>query len=154
VTAAVSSTGTTIVGTFNGGGGFYWMPTTGVMFNGGLITTDVGGDGRTIGTDSFSRGVRWLDRRQGAFPGERGGVGIASGNRDGSIAVGRQCRPAIGGNLADDQSAWIYTAGGGTKCLPSRCAVICCSIVLDGGWPRAYVTAANMNTPTRRSAGL
>jgi hypothetical protein len=25
----------------------------------------------------------------------------------GSIAVGRQCRPPIGGNLADDQSAWI-----------------------------------------------
>src|SRR5262245_53740315 len=42
---------------------------------------------------------------------------ITSGtNVDGSIVVGRQCRPSLG---SIDQSAWMWTAQGGTTCLPA-----------------------------------
>jgi hypothetical protein len=46
--AAVSANNLVVVGSLDGGGGFYWMPTKGVLFNGGEISNDVTGDGRTI----------------------------------------------------------------------------------------------------------
>lgn len=68
--------------------------------------------------EGYQMGVRWVDGRQEAFPGERGLVGIAyDANHDGSIIVGRQCRPASAQNPIDDQSAWIWTARDGTRCL-------------------------------------
>ena len=213
--SAVTGNGATIVGNFGAGGGFYWMPTTGVIFNGGRTAAAISADGRTIvgaardaqgvenaaiwlratewrllggfagappcfldlstaldtsrdgkvivgfawrvcGTvhafrweestgmvdlgstvpgasshaqavsgdgrvivgsqevRSFDVGVRWIDGRQERIPGEEGFVGIAyNANNDGSIVVGRQCRPA-----ANDQTAWIWKAGEGTRCLP------------------------------------
>jgi probable HAF family extracellular repeat protein len=212
--AAVTGNGAMIVGNFDGGGGFYWMPTTGVIFSGGRSASAVSADGRTIvgtavergvdnaaiwlrgtewrmlggvpggaacftdlstGTDtsrdgsvvvgfawlgcglvhafrweestgmvdlgstvagessqahavsgdgrviagsqeanSFDVGVRWVDGRQERIPGPEVVVGTAyDANNDGSIVVGRQCRP-----LANDQTAWIWKAGEGTSCLP------------------------------------
>ena len=54
----VSATGAVVVGSRNSGGGFYWMPTTGAIFIGGLGATMVSGDGRTIVGQAFdTRGL-------------------------------------------------------------------------------------------------
>jgi probable HAF family extracellular repeat protein len=45
---AVSASGAVVVGGLGTGGGFYWMPTTGTVFIGGLGATSVSRDGRTI----------------------------------------------------------------------------------------------------------
>ena len=218
--AAVSANNLVVVGGLDGGGGFYWMPTKGVLFNGGEVSNDVSGDGRTIvgiakdtggirqagiwigstewrllgsftptalpcettlstaygvsrdgqvvvgfardgcalghafrwtasngmvdlgssvqGKASYAldvsgdgnvvvgyqeaangvrQGVRWLNGHQELIPGINSPVGQASGtNVDGSIVVGRDCRPVLGNA---DQSAWVWTAQTGTKCLPA-----------------------------------
>ena len=44
----VSASGAVVVGGLGSGGGFYWMPTTGVVFIGGVGATKVSLDGRTI----------------------------------------------------------------------------------------------------------
>jgi len=44
----VSASGAVVVGGLGTGGGFYWMPTTGTVFIGGLGATNVSRDGRTI----------------------------------------------------------------------------------------------------------
>jgi probable HAF family extracellular repeat protein len=215
----VSANNLVVVGNLAGGGGFYWMPTKGVIFNGGEGSNDVSGDGRTIvgsakdsggvsqagiwirstewqllgsftptavpcettlsGAYGVSRdgqvvvgvakdgcalshafrwtasngmvdlgssvqgqassaldvsgdgnvvvgyqeaangvrqGARWLNGRQELIPGVDHYVGQAWGtNVDGSVVVGRDCRPALG----NDQSAWVWTAQAGTKCLPA-----------------------------------
>jgi probable HAF family extracellular repeat protein len=219
--SAVTNNGAMVVGTFDGGGALYWMPTSGIIANGGSFATDVSADGLTIvgaandargiqnaaiwlraaewrllggfaggsSCDAFLsvatgisrdgkvvvghaykdcrsvhafrweestgmvdlgtalaehsthaeavsadgrvivgyqetgvtplQGVRWVDGRQESFPGERGFVGTAYDvNRDGSVAVGRQCRPPTVQNPIDDQSAWIWSARDGTRCLP------------------------------------
>src|SRR4249919_3642908 len=46
--AAVSANNLVVVGGLDGGGGFYWMPTHGVILNGGDVSNDVSGDGHTI----------------------------------------------------------------------------------------------------------
>jgi probable HAF family extracellular repeat protein len=67
--------------------------------------------------DGVRQGARWVNGRQELIPGQDGFVGQASGtNIDGSIVVGRTCRPSLG-NV--EQSAWAWTAQGGTKCLPA-----------------------------------
>ena len=60
--AGVSAAGAVLVGALDGGGGFYWMPTTGVIANGGVSSADVSRDGRTMivtahGEDGGSRVV-------------------------------------------------------------------------------------------------
>ena len=215
---APSATGAVVVGSFIVGGGFYWMPTTGVIDIGGVLATAVGSDGRTIvGTATDTRGVRnaaiwqraaewrplggfrnsvpcetslsdatgvsrdgtvvvgaaridcrsvhafrweestgmvdlgstvagassqalgvsgngkvvvgwqrradgsdfgvrWVEGRQESFAGPEGPVSHAlAANLDGSVIVGRQCRP---GARVEDQSAWIWLASRGVKCLP------------------------------------
>ena len=61
----MTGNGTTIVGNFDGGGGFYWMPTTGVIANGGRLEAAVSADGHTIvGQARDAQGVQnvaiWL----------------------------------------------------------------------------------------------
>jgi probable HAF family extracellular repeat protein len=81
----------------------------------------VSGDGRIVvgGQDAvtgYRQGARWVDGRQELFSGPGGVVGSTRAvNRDGSVIAGRQCRP----DLPSDQSAWIWTASGGTQCLPA-----------------------------------
>ncbi len=52
--SAVSASGSVVVGSLNTGGGFYWMPTTGVIYTGGLGATGVSRDGRTIVGEAVS----------------------------------------------------------------------------------------------------
>ena len=44
----MSASGAVVAGGLASGGGFYWMPTTGVIFIGGLGATSVSRDGSTI----------------------------------------------------------------------------------------------------------
>ena len=69
----------------------------------------------------FIQGARWVDGRQELFPGPDGFVGIASAaNSDGTIVVGRICSPAaLRPGDPNFQSAWVWTARDGTKCLPA-----------------------------------
>jgi probable HAF family extracellular repeat protein len=54
----VSASGAVVAGSFTTLGGFYWMPTTGVVFIGGLGASTVSRDGSTIvGTALDSRGL-------------------------------------------------------------------------------------------------
>jgi probable HAF family extracellular repeat protein len=56
--SGVSASGAVLAGSLDGGGGFYWMPTTGVIFNGGNAAANVSRDGRTIvGSAVDSRGI-------------------------------------------------------------------------------------------------
>ena len=72
----VSSGGAVVVGGLGTGGGFYWMPTTGVIFAGGLFATKVSRDGKVIVGQAidarlrqaaiWQRGAEW--RSLGSFP--------------------------------------------------------------------------------------
>jgi len=55
--ASVSGSGAVVAGTLDGGGGFYWMPTTGVISIGGVQTDTVSRDGRTIVGTAIGSGV-------------------------------------------------------------------------------------------------
>ena len=98
----VSASGAVVSGGFNNGGGFYWMPTTGVIFAGGVQASGVSRDGHTIvgwARDAqriqqagiWTRGTEW--RLLGSFAGSAGpcdtslsqGTGV---NRDGQTVVG------------------------------------------------------------------
>jgi probable HAF family extracellular repeat protein len=99
----LSASGAVVSGGFNEGkGGFYWMPTTGVIFAGGVQALGVSRDGHTIigsARDSrgiqqagiWTRGTEW--RLLGSFAGSAGpcdsslssGTGV---NGDGQTVVG------------------------------------------------------------------
>jgi uncharacterized membrane protein len=68
----------------------------------------------------FVEGAKWVGARQERVPGPDGYVGSANAaNVDGSIVVGRICRPTAGGPSDPGyQSAWIWTRDG-TQCLPA-----------------------------------
>jgi probable HAF family extracellular repeat protein len=77
----LSASGAVVSGGFNGNGGFYWMPTTGVIFAGGVQASGVSRDGHTIvgsARDSrlilqaaiWTRGTEW--RLLGSFAGSAG----------------------------------------------------------------------------------
>jgi probable HAF family extracellular repeat protein len=99
--AAVSAAGAIVAGTLDGGGGFYWMPTTGVIFTGGKETQGVSGDGRTlVGKAADARGIEqaaiWLRaaewRLLGSFPNAVPCDSLLSSaldaNGDGTVVVG------------------------------------------------------------------
>jgi probable HAF family extracellular repeat protein len=73
---SVSAGGAVVSGTFDGGGGFYWMPTTGVISIGGAQATAVSRDGRTfVGVAAESRTLQaaiWVRAAEwkvlGSFP--------------------------------------------------------------------------------------
>jgi probable HAF family extracellular repeat protein len=128
---ATSRDGSVIVGiAFNGcaaAHAFRWEEKTGMVDLGSSVPgrstqgMGVSGDGRVVvgGQDAatgYRQGARWVDGREELFSGPGGMVGSTRAvNRDGSIVAGRQCRP----DQASDQSAWIWTPGGGTQCLPA-----------------------------------
>jgi probable HAF family extracellular repeat protein len=105
---------------------FRWQPSTGMTDLGssvadrGSLADGVSADGRVVvgyqeTATGYRQGARWLDGREELIPGADGMVGQARGtNIVGSIVVGQECRPALG-NL--EQSAWMWTAQAGTKCL-------------------------------------
>jgi probable HAF family extracellular repeat protein len=99
---AVSANNLVVVGGLDGGGGFYWMPTKGVLFNGGEVSNDVNGDGRTIvGTAKDAGGISqagiWIGstewRLLGSFsptavPCETSLSAAYGVSRDGQVVVG------------------------------------------------------------------
>jgi len=99
--AAVSASGAVAVGNFNGGGGLYWMPTSGVVSIAGVFGTGVSGDGRTIVGSAldanrnrnaaiWQRGAEW--RMLGGLPNSVpcDGLSAALGvSRDGKVVVGQ-----------------------------------------------------------------
>jgi probable HAF family extracellular repeat protein len=107
---------------------FRWTPSNGMVDLGSSVqgqaslASAVSGDGTvTVGyqetATGYRQGARWVNGHQELIPGVDGFVGKASGtNVDGSIVVGRACRPALG---SVDQSAWVWTAQAGTTCLPA-----------------------------------
>ena len=99
--SGMSASGAVVVGALATGGGFYWMPTTGDIFIGGLGASNVSRDGRTIvGTvlDSrvtqaavWVRAAEWRSLgslRPGAAPCDTSLSGATDTSRDGRIVVG------------------------------------------------------------------
>ena len=125
----VSANGEVVVGYARNGCTFTrayrWSESTGMVDLGSSIdgqptfAQGVSADGTVVvgyQTDAggFQRGARWVGNRQEMIPGTVGYVGTAmAANRDGSIVVGRICRPGF--DL--DQSGWMWTPTGGTTCL-------------------------------------
>ena len=78
------------------------------------------GGGRLSATSGgIPEGTKWLGTRQERVPGADGFVGTANAtNVDGSIVVGRICRPfATGPSDPGYQNGWVWTRDG-TQCLP------------------------------------
>ena len=108
---------------------FRWTPSTGMVDLGSSVqgkaslASGVSGDGRVVvgyqeSATGPRQGARWLDGREELIPGADGYVGQArAANIDGSILVGQVCRPTL--SSSEDQSAWMWTARSGTKCLPA-----------------------------------
>jgi probable HAF family extracellular repeat protein len=106
---------------------FRWEESTGMVDLGSTVAgrssraNGVAGDGGLVvgwqdGATGFRQGARWTGGRQELFAGPLGAVGEAHAtNRDGSIVVGRVCRP---GDLMD-QSAWVWTPRDGVQCAPT-----------------------------------
>jgi probable HAF family extracellular repeat protein len=109
---------------------FKWQESTGMVDLGSTVAghsslaNGVSADGNVVvgyqeREDGFRQGARWVDLRQELIPGPTGSVGYVAvaraANHDGSIVVGQVCRPGE----RFDQSAWVWTPGDGTRCLPA-----------------------------------
>jgi probable HAF family extracellular repeat protein len=117
--SGVSTTGAVAVGTFADGGGFRWIPTSGVIYAGGLGANAVSGDGRTIVGNAadenrltnaaiWQRGTEW--RLLGGFPGGACDRSLSSAlgvSRDGKTVVGQ----AYLGCAAAHAFRWNETSG-------------------------------------------
>jgi probable HAF family extracellular repeat protein len=132
--AATTRDGKVVVGMAQNGctvaHAFRWDESTGMVDLGSTVAgrpsyaTNLSADGRVVvgyqdRADGFRQGARWVDGRQDLFQGPTGPSGTArAANADGSIIVGRVCVPA---NVRDpnDQSAWMWTARDGLRCLPA-----------------------------------
>ena len=108
---------------------FRWEESTGMVDLGsnvagrGSFALGVSADGQVaVGyqeqATGFTEGAKWIGTRQERVPGPDGFVGTANAaNLDGSIVVGRICRPmAERPSDPDFQSAWVWTRDG-TQCL-------------------------------------
>jgi probable HAF family extracellular repeat protein len=107
---AVNANGSVVVGAFNSGGGFYWMPTTGSIFLGGQQAIGVSGDGtRIVGVAYDAKGIEnaafWLRGTEwqllgsfaNAVPCDKDLSTATATSRDGSVIVGigfNGCGPA------------------------------------------------------------
>ena len=109
---------------------FRWEESTGMVDLGssvagrGTQALGVSADGQVaVGyqeqATGFLEGAKWVGTRQERIPGADGFVSVANAaNADGSIVVGRICRPtAARPGDPDFQSAWVWTRDG-TQCLP------------------------------------
>ena len=105
---------------------FKWQESTGMVDLGSSVSgrsslaQGVSGDGTVVvgyqtRVEGFQQGAKWLGGRQELIPGADGYVGTAmAANNDGSVIVGRICRPTDETN----QSAWMWRTRDGTTCLP------------------------------------
>ena len=112
---------------------FRWEEATGMVDLGTLVADrptsarGISGNGRVVvgeqtRTDGAAQGTRWVDNRQELIPVQAGNIAgyigpAKAANVDGSIVVGESCFASV-----IDQSAWVWTASGGTQCLepPAR----------------------------------
>ena len=133
--SATSGDGRVVVGLARNGctlsHAFRWEESTGMVDLGSSVAgrasaaRAVSADGRVVvgyqeRADGVRQGARWVDGRQELIPAPAGSVSGFVGdanatNSDGSRVVGRICR--FGNPL--DQSAWVWTPGEGTRCLPA-----------------------------------
>jgi probable HAF family extracellular repeat protein len=110
---------------------FRWEESTGMVDlgtsvpAGASLATGVSADGHVaVGyqeqATGFPEAAKWVGTRQERVPGADGYVGLANAaNVDGSIVVGRICRPTSDElGEPDFQSAWVWTPDG-TQCLPA-----------------------------------
>ena len=118
---------------------FRWEASTGMTDLGSSVpgqssqAKGVSGDGRVVvgsqrSSTGLPQGARWVDGRQELIPAATalpgGFVGTAhAANRDGSVVVGETCR-LLATSYLDFQAAWIWTASGGTQCLPAPMAIV------------------------------
>ena len=132
--AGTSRDGRVVVGNANNGcnfsHAFRWEESTGLVDLGSSVAgrsssaRAVSADGRVVvgyqdDATGFRQGARWTDGRQELFRGPSGPSGTAlAANADGSIIVGRVCVPADPRD-PNDQSAWMWTARDGMRCLPA-----------------------------------
>jgi probable HAF family extracellular repeat protein len=130
---AINASGT-VVGKFDDGGSFYWMPTTGVIDLGGGFGSGVSGDGHTIvgGAESpqgimnaaiWQRGTEW--RMLGSFP----GAVPCDANLSQAHDVSRDGRVVVGGAYRDcrrfrafrwEESTGVSDLGSSVEDRPSR----------------------------------
>jgi probable HAF family extracellular repeat protein len=130
-----SRDGKVVVGYANNGcpvsHAFRWEEATGMVDLGSSVA---GQDTQAIGVSAdgqvavgyqqqeggFTEGAKWVGTKQERVPGQDGYVGTANAtNVDGSIVVGRICRPTSDElGEPDFQSAWVWTPDG-TQCLPA-----------------------------------
>ena len=109
---------------------FRWEESTGMVDLGSTVAgrasfaVGVSGDGQVaVGyqfqATGFDEGTKWIGTRPERVPGPDGFVGTANAaNTDGSIIVGRICRPTSDEpGEPDFQAAWVWTRDGGTQCL-------------------------------------
>jgi probable HAF family extracellular repeat protein len=109
---------------------FRWEESTGMVDLGSTVAgrgtqaVGVSADGQVaVGyqeqATGFWEGAKWVGTRQERIPGADGFVSVANAaNADGSIIVGRICRPmAARPGDPDFQTAWVWTRDG-TQCLP------------------------------------
>jgi probable HAF family extracellular repeat protein len=98
----VSGSGAVVAGSLANGGGFYWMPTTGVVSIGGVAASTVSRDGTTIVGNAFGpgavinaaiwqRAAEWKllgSLRPDALPCDRSLSSASDTSRDGRVVVG------------------------------------------------------------------
>ena len=121
----VSASGAVVAGTFANGGGFYWMPTTGVIAIGGISAVTVSGDGSTIiGSALDSRGLInaaiWQRAAEwkvlgGFTPGavgcDRSLSNVADVSRDGRVIVGHAWDGCISRAFRWEESTGMVAVG-------------------------------------------
>jgi len=71
--AGVGVGGAVVAGALGTGGGFYWMPTTGVIFAGGLFATKVSRDGKVIVGQAVDARLRQVLSGSASRSGDRSG---------------------------------------------------------------------------------
>jgi hypothetical protein len=110
---AVGGNGAVVVGGLRTGGGFYWMPTTGVIYIGGKEAIAVSRDGQTIVGTGISAPPDARFEAEELLVGPLGPVSEAQAiNHDGSIIAGTRCSGI-------SQNGWILTTRDGIECLPA-----------------------------------
>ena len=121
---SVSAGGAVVVGGLGTGGGFYWMPTTGVIYAGGMFATKVSRDGKVIvGQAIDARGSGRPPSGSAARSGDRSGrsrtrcrvtrfsawrttPAVMEKSSSATRATGARCRTHSGGKSRRAWSIW------------------------------------------------
>ena len=119
----VSAGGAVVVGGLGTGGGFYWMPTTGVIYTGGLFATSVSRDGKVIVGQVIDRLLRQAASGSAARSGDRSGrsrmrchatrfsawrttPAVTEKSSSATPTTGARCRTHSGGKSRPAWSIW------------------------------------------------